>query len=133
MQVFERQVALVEFPLADPLIDQLTHQAFEIFARGRAHRADGGFARIGQHQDRGLLAARTWPAVAEIGLVDRLPVGGHTLGLGVEIAGERLAVVFADKILDAQRQTVFLGQVDAIIHMAENDLCAGQWVELVVW
>src|SRR5260221_6705777 len=79
-QLEEREAAIVELPLLDPLLDDARDQPADA-ARRRFGECPGGAPdAVGQHQDRGLLPPRARAGVAEVvahrgwGLLQRLVV-----------------------------------------------------------
>src|SRR5437879_556198 len=72
LDVTEREIAFVELPVGDALVDDaVDHRAdrFGIFLRERAHRRLGA---VGEHDDPGLLALGPRAGVTEGALVGRL-------------------------------------------------------------
>src|SRR5256886_14507644 len=72
LDVAESQVALVELPVGDALVDDAVDHATDRLGILLGERADRCLGAVGQHHDAGLLAMRARPRVAARALVGRL-------------------------------------------------------------
>ena len=74
-QFAQRQAALVELAVEQPLHGDLVDQALDARGRRLDQRAAGALHGVGQHQHGGLLGLRLGAGIAEGALVDLAAVG----------------------------------------------------------
>src|SRR5262249_58808913 len=65
-QLLDRDVRLVELPVAHALLDDALHEAADAARRRLGERARGALDAVGKHQDRGLLGTRPRARVAVV-------------------------------------------------------------------
>ena len=70
LEVAQRQVALVELAVADPLLDDPRDHRPDGRLVARRQRADGRLDAVGEHDQGGLAGLRLGPGMAEPALVD---------------------------------------------------------------
>ena len=121
---------MAEIALGHLRVDDFLDQRLYVFFGILFQTARTGLYGIAHHQYRLLTRKGIWPGIVE-GIGRRLPLVA-VLPADVEILGAPLAVVRADEVADHGGQVVFVGQLQALGDVADDDARAAFLVETVV-
>src|SRR4051812_19627998 len=123
-EVVEREIALVELPVRRDRLDGMGDELLQARQRGLVDGSSSRDHHVSDHHQRDLARARLRPRIAVLRLVGRRLAALLCLfpGLVEEVPDEARAVVLEDEIDDWPRKPPFVGDLDAVVDMAPDDL-----------
>lgn len=135
VQVFQCELALVQLPVGENVVDQPVHHPLNP-GWGRVRQGPAcSLHYVGQHDQPRFLRLRFGTGVAVVVHVDGWKIGTlRALGLFprfdslvVKKGDEALSMVLADDVGDASTESVLTSQLDSVFHMGnENQTAHGR-------